>query len=122
MRQSPEERALHDLAKVIGFSPREVRAMVSMAGGPAEAMAAMVSRESFRRFGERSRASLEGDSLEAAKQAAERLGCPAIFDDVRDAKGKLTPTSKRMLEIIRGKFLAHLRTPQRKARATKRRA
>jgi hypothetical protein len=118
--QSPEERALHELARVIGFSAREVRAIVAMAGSPAGAMAAMVSRESFRRIGEKSLATLEGASREGARDAAARLGCPEVFDDSEDAKSKLTPTSKRMLEIIRGKFLAHLNKPRRKARAGKR--
>lgn len=116
----PEERALHELAQVIGLSAREVRAIVAMAGSPAGAMAAMVSCESFRRFGERAHATLEGASLDAARDAATRLGCPDVFDDFKDAKSKLTPTSKRMLEIIRGKFLAHLNKPRRKARAAKR--
>lgn len=118
--QSPEERGLHELARVIGFSAREVRAIVAMAGSPAGAMAAMVSRESFRGFGEKSRATLEGASRAGARDAAARLGCPEVFDDSEDAKSKLTPTSKRMLEIIRGKFLAHLNKPRRKARAAKR--
>ena len=117
---SPEDRALHELARVIGFSTREVRAIVAMAGGPSEAMAAMVSRESFRKAGGRTRASMEGAALDAARDAAMRLGCPEVFDDFKDAKGKLTPTSRRMLELIRGKFLAHLNKPQRKARAAKR--
>lgn len=118
--QSPEERALHELAGVIGFSAREVRAIVAMAGSPAGAMAAMVSRESFRRVGEKSQATLEGAPRDAARDAAVRLGCPEIFDEFKDAKSKLTPTSKRMLEIIRGKFLAHLNKPRRKARTAKR--
>lgn len=118
--QSPEERALHEMARVIGFSGREVRAIVAMTGSPAGAMAAMVSRESFRRFGEKAHATLDGAPLDAARDAATRLGCPEVFDDFKDAKSKLTPTSKRMLEIIRGKFLAHLNKPRRKARVAKR--
>jgi len=117
---SPEDRALQELARVIGFSGREVRAIVAMAGSPAGAMAAMVSRESFRRFGDKAHATLEGGSLDAARDAATRLGCPEVFDDFKNAKSKLTPTSKRMLEIIRGKFLAHLNKPRRTARAAKR--
>lgn len=119
-RRSPEARGLQELAHVIGFSEREVRAIVSMTGSEAAAMAAMVSRSSFRAVSARARPTLEGSTLAAARDAARRAGCPEVFDDPSETGAKLTPTSKRMLEIIRGTFLAHLNKPGRKGRAGRR--